>query len=76
MANNPAEDFYDPPGIGKNDFDKFRFDDIDDDDIFWLNNQNGNNNPSYRKINDKQGYNIKTGIVEDFDRMQEIYQRT
>ena len=76
MANNQAGDMYDPPGIGQNDFDEFRFDDIEDDDLFWLNQQNGPNNPSYRKMNEKQGYNIKTGIVEDFDRMRVVYQRS
>ena len=76
MANNPAGDMYDPPGIGQNDFDQHRFDDIEDDDLFWLNQQNGDNNPSYRKMNETQGYNTKTRIVENFDRMRVVYQRS
>ena len=75
MANNPTEDMYNPPGIGQNDFDEFRFDDIEQDDLFWLKSSNGDN-PSYRKMNDTQGYNTKTGIVEDFDRMRVVYQRS
>jgi len=75
MANNPSEDMYNPPGIGQNDFDEFRFDDIEQDDLFWLNSTNGNN-PSYRKMNDTQGYNVQTGIVQDFDRMSVVYQRS
>ena len=50
-------------------------DDIEDDDLFWLKQTNGNN-PSYRKMNDTQGYNIQTGIVENFDRMRVVYQRS
>ena len=75
MANNHTEDMYDPPGIGQNDFDEFRFDDIEQDDLFWLKSSNGDN-PSYRKMNDTQGYNVTTGIVEDFDRMRVVYQRS
>tara|TARA_A100001201_G_scaffold45540_1_gene46405 strand:+ start:345 stop:572 length:228 start_codon:yes stop_codon:yes gene_type:complete len=75
MANNPTEDMYNPPGIGQNDFDEFRFDDIEQDDLFWLKSSNGDN-PSYRKMNDTQGYNVTTGIVEDFDRMRVVYQRS
>ena len=75
MANNPSEDMYNPPGIGQNDFDEFRFDDIEQDDLFWLKSTNGDN-PSYRKMNDTQGYNVQTGIVENFDRMRVVYQRS
>lgn len=75
MANNPSEDMYNPPGIGQNDFDEFRFDDIEQDDLFWLKSTNGDN-PSYRKMNDTQGYNVQTGIVQDFDRMSVVYQRS
>ena len=76
MANNPAEDNYNPPGIGQNDFDEFRFEDIEDEDLFWMNQQNGDGNPAFRKMNENQGYNTKTGIVEDFQRMQVVFQRT
>ena len=75
MANNPAEDQYNPPGIGQNDFDRVRFDDIEEEDLFWL-NESKNNNPAFRKMNDNQGYNTKTGIVQDFNRMQQVFQRT
>ena len=75
MANNQANDRYNPPGIGQNDFEQVRFDEIEDEDLFWLNTDVGNNNPPHRKINDGQGYNIKTGIVQNFDRMVFVYQR-
>jgi len=75
MANSLPEDMYNPPGIGQNDFDKFKFDDIEADDLFWLNSSNGDN-PTYRKMNDTQGYNVQTGIVEDFTQYQVVYQRS
>ena len=76
MANNPAEDQFNPPGIGQNDFDPVRFDEIEEEDLFWLNQQSGDNNPAYRKMNDNQGYNTRTGIVQDFDRMMQVFMRT
>ena len=76
MANNQAGDMYNPAGIGQNEFDQHRFDDIEDEDLFWLNQQNSDNNAAYRKMNDTQGYNTKTGIVENFQRMQIVFQRS
>lgn len=75
MANEPTEDMYNPPGIGQNDFDEHRFDDIEQDDLFWLKQTNADN-PSYRKMNDNQAYNVHTGIVADFDRTHIVYQRS
>ena len=43
MANNPVDDRYNPPGIGQNDFDEMRFDEIEVDDLFWLNQSTGDN---------------------------------
>ena len=76
MANNPVDDRYNPPGIGQNDFDEIRFDEIEDEDLFWLNQSVGDNNPPYRKMNDKQGYNTRTGIVEDFVFNAQVFMRT
>ena len=36
MANDQANDRYNPPGIGQNDFEQVRFDEIEDEDLFWL----------------------------------------
>lgn len=76
MSNDSVNDRYNPPGIGQNDFDSVRFDEIEDEDLFWLNQTLGNDNPAFRKMNDNQGYNTKTGIVQDFNRMQQVFQRT
>jgi len=76
MANNIVNDRYNPPGIGSNDFDEIKFDEIEDEDLFWLNTSTGMNNPPYRKMNATQGHNTKTGIVSDFGRRQVVFQRT
>ena len=76
MANNPVDDRYNPPGSGQNDFDEVMFEEVEDEDLFWLNTSNGDNNPPYRKINENQGHNTRDGIVRDFERRQIVFQRT
>ena len=76
MANNQANDRYNPPGIGQNDFDRVRFDEVEDDDLFWLTQSTAMDNAPYRKLNERQGYNTKTSIVADFGLRQEVFQRT
>tara|TARA_Y100001938_G_C8089308_1_gene434082 strand:+ start:2120 stop:2353 length:234 start_codon:yes stop_codon:yes gene_type:complete len=75
-TNDQANDRYDPPGIGMNDFEPVRFDEIEDEDLFWLNESTGANNPPYRKMNEKQGYNVKDGIVKDFVFNAKVFMRT
>ena len=75
-TNDSVEDRYNPPGIGQNDFDEILFEEIEDEDLFWLNTTNGDNNPPFRKINTKQGHNTRTGIVKDFERRQIVFQRS
>ena len=75
-TNDPANDKYNPPGIGDNDFEPMRFDEIESEDLFWLNESVGDTNPAYRKMNDKQGYNTRTGIVEDFVFNAQVFMRT
>ncbi len=76
MANNPADDRYNPPGIGQNDFDSVRFDEIEEEDLFWLNQRNDDSNPPFRKMNDKQGHNTRDGIVHNFTYNQVVFQRS
>ena len=65
MPNNPADDRYNPPGIGLNDFDEVRFDEIEVEDLFWLSQGAGQDNPPYRRLDEKgMVANTRTGIVE------------
>ena len=75
MANNQAEDRYNPPATNVPDFEEMRFDEIDGDDLFWLQSINSDNNPAYRKLNDYQAYNTKTTIVQNFEYNAVVYQR-
>ena len=65
MSNNQADDRYNPPGIGQNDFDEMRFDEIEVDDLFWMNTSAGQDNAPYRRLDEKgMVANTRTGIVE------------
>jgi len=74
--NDSVNDRYAPPGIGSNDFEQIRFNEIEDEDLFWLNQGSGNSNPPYRKMNSKQGHNTKDGIVQNFGRNAVVYSRS
>ena len=74
-VNNQAEDRYNPPAVGNDDFDQMKFSDIDEGDLFWL-NASRDNNPPYRKFDNNEGGNIKTRLIESFDPNQVVYQRT
>tara|TARA_B100001094_G_scaffold223046_1_gene217134 strand:- start:69 stop:299 length:231 start_codon:yes stop_codon:yes gene_type:complete len=76
MVNDSVNDRYNPPGIGQNDFDRVKFDEVDDEDLFWLNENVGSSNPPYRKMNSNQGHNTKDGIVKDFAITDIVFQRT
>ena len=75
MPNNPAEDMYNPPGNLDADYEPVRFDEIEDEDLFWKYNANNDKNPAYSKMNDTQGYNTRTSIVEDFAYNAPVFQR-
>jgi len=75
MPNNSVEDRYNPSSNLDPDYEPVRFDEIDEEDLFWLDNKDGHNNPAYRKMNETQGYNTRTSIVDDFVGTREVFQR-
>ena len=66
MAKNDAKD-YNPDSILTPDYEPMRFDEIDDDDLFWKGNKDGNN-PAYRKLNNTQ----ENFIIEGYNRFSDI----
>ena len=39
--NNQAEDRYNPPGVGNDDFESMKFSEVELQDLFWLKNMSG-----------------------------------
>ena len=72
--NNPAEDRYNPPGNLSHDFEKFRFDELELDELFWQTNQPGVNIP-WRKISPTQGRNLKAQSDHNFKANTVVWQK-
>ena len=72
--NNPANDRYNPPGNLSDDFEKFRFSELEMDELFWQTNQPGDNIP-WRKVNDTEGMNLKTRTTYNFNPNTILWQK-
>ena len=70
-------DYSESVNFGQVEFDEMRFEDIDEDDLFWFsNNPNSNLNNAFRKINETSGMNTRSGIItEDINIKTIIYQK-
>ena len=73
--NNPANDRYNPPGNLSQDFEKFKFGELEIDELFWQTNQPGVNIP-WRKVNAKQGRNLKAETNHNFNSNTVVWQKT
>jgi hypothetical protein len=73
--NNPAEDRYNPPGNLSHDFEKFKFGELEDNELFWQTNKPGNNIP-WRKISATQGRNLKAKSDHNFNPNTIVWQKT
>ena len=75
--NDPMRDgiWTETPGIGT-DFEDMLFEDIDADDLLWLQAVRGDANQVYRKIDDYTALNIKTNTIVTIPARQTIYQKT
>ena len=72
--NNQAEDRYNPPGNLSHDFEKFRFSELEDNELFWQTNQPGDNIP-WRKVSDTQGRNLKAQSNHNFNANTIVWQK-
>ena len=76
MANNPAQDAYNPPSTTDSDFEEVIFSDIDHSDLFWLNQHpNGDINLVHRKISDTEGVKLRTNELFEFKSNLRVYQK-
>ena len=73
--NNPVGDRYNPPGNLSEDFEKFKFSELELDELFWQTNQPGVNIP-WRKVNQKQGKNLKAETLHNFNPNTVVWQKT
>ena len=74
-VNDPANDKYNPPGNLSHDFEKFKFSDLELNELFWQTNQPGDNIP-WRKISATQGMNLKARTNHSFNLNTIVWQKT
>ena len=72
--NDIIRDHYGASEMSSEDFEKFYFEEIDDDNLFWMKNTN-QGNMLYRKLNENQAVNIKKNTTHDIHKRLIVYQR-
>jgi len=73
--NDQVNDRYNPPGNLSDDFEEFKFSELEVDELFWQSNQPGDNIP-WRKINQTQALNIKAQTTHNFNIRTVVWQKT
>ena len=71
MPNNPAQDAYNPSGIGS-EFEEHIFDDINIGEIFRF-NATSSDQSLYRKENETQAMDVKTRVLHNISNNTNIY---
>ena len=72
--NNPVNDRYNPPSNMSTDFEEYRFEDLELNELFWQTNRPEETNP-WRKVSETQGMNLKTQTTHNFQGKTKIFQK-
>ena len=72
--NNQANDRYNPPGNLSDDFEKYKFSDLELDELFWQTNQPGDNIP-WRKVSPTEGMNLRKRTNHNFNPNTVVWQK-
>ena len=75
--NNSVEDSYNPPPVAT-EFEEFIFEDIEIEDLIWLNNNSldGMVNPAHRKLSESSALNLQSSQVISVENRQKVYKKT
>jgi len=74
-TNNTAGDFYNPPSNLSQDFEEYRFEDLEVDELFWQTNKPKEEQIPWRKVSQTEGRNIKTQKIYSFDLKAKVFQK-
>ena len=76
-TNNTAGDFYNPPSNMSQDFEEYRFEDLEVDELFWQTNKpkEGESSIPWRKTSLTEARNIKTQKIYSFDLKTKVFQK-
>ena len=73
--NNPAGDHFNPPSNMSQDFEEFRFEDLEVDELFWQTNKPKEEQIPWRKTSLTEGTNLKTQKIYSFQRKTKVFQK-
>ena len=74
-TNNTAGDFYNPPSNMSQDFEEYRFEDLEVDELFWQTNKPKEEQIPWRKLSLTEARNLKTQKIYSFDRKTKVFQK-
>ena len=74
-VNNPAGDHFNPPSNLSQDFEEYRFEDLEVDELFWQTNKPKEEQIPWRKSSLTEGINLKTQTTHSFNRRTKVYQK-
>ena len=73
--NNPTGDHFNPPSNLSQDFEEYRFEDLEVDELFWQTNKPKEESIPWRKVSQTEGRNLKTQKIYTFDRKTKVFQK-
>ena len=73
--NNPTGDHFNPPSNMSQDFEEYRFEDLEVDELFWQTNKPKEESIPWRKISQTEGRNLKTQKIYSFERKTKVFQK-
>ena len=76
-VNNPTGDYFNPPSNMSQDFEEYRFEDLEVDELFWQSNKPkvGESSIPWRKTSLTEARNIKTQKIYSFDLKTKVFQK-
>ena len=74
-VNNPMGDYFNPPSNLSQDFEEYRFEDLEVDELFWQTNKPKEEQVPWRKTSLTEATNLKTQTIHSFDRKAKIFQK-
>ena len=72
--NNQVNDRYNPPGNLSRDFEEFKFDELEVDELFWQTSLKTESTP-WRKETIGTAKNLKSGKIHNFKAKTKVFQR-
>ena len=66
---------YTAKGVYNDEWEAHRFSEINERDLFWLNNTRSDSNHAWRKLDESQAQDTKTSEIRSFRNMVNVYQR-